>query len=299
MSLLSEIETGKKQTAQIHVITGDNGVGKTTWAASHPSPLIADLENGSKHLDVARIPAEKLPKLSDIKALIETLLTQKHEYKTFVIDSIESLEMIIADAVCEEGGVKSIELYEKGFGKGFQRSRELMREIMMELHKLKAKGITVILVGHTQVKSKTDPVSNETYDRVIMRCNDKMASLIRDLADNVFYAAHKVVTAEKNGKTRAYSDGQRVLYTQFRAGFDSKNRLDLPFELPLSYDAFVEACATTSPEAIGTLLQEIKDMAEGVDAKLKTSVQEMLAKYSTNPIKLREVRTRLMKYANQ
>ncbi len=68
-----------------------------------------------------------------------------------------------------------------------------------------------------------------------------MAALIRDLSDNVLFATYKVFTNEEKGRTRAYGDGQRVIFTQWRPCADAKNRLDLPFELPLSYDAFIDA----------------------------------------------------------
>src|SRR5262249_27508857 len=149
-------------------------------------------------------------------------------------------------------------------GKGYARTREIMREIMLDLQDLREKGITSILVAHTQVKSHTDLILNQTYDRVIMRCNDKMAAIVRDLADNVFYATFKVFTTTDKNKTKAYGDGQRVMFTQPRPNFDAKNRLQLPHELPLSYEAFMDACKQPSSESIDALISDIQAMAEKV-----------------------------------
>lgn len=291
MSLLANVTTGKQIGPQIHVITGGNGVGKTTWAASFPAPLIIDLEKGSNHIDVARVGAESL---ADFRAILVELKAGKHTYKTVGIDSAEALEGLICDAVCAEGKVDSIEKYDGGYGKGWTRTREIMREIMQELRSL---GITVVIIAHTQVKSHTDPATNQTYDRVIMRCNDKMAAIIRDLADNVFYATYKVFTTEVKGKTKAFGDGQRIMFTQPRPGHDAKNRLDLPHELPLSYDAFAEACKLQPEANVDMLVGEIKEMSEKLDAGLKKDVESMLVKFKTNPTKLKEVKNRLMKYA--
>lgn len=293
---LSTVTEGKQIGAQIHTIAGHNGVGKTTWAASFPKPLIIDLERGSLHLDVPRVNAEQIKSLTDFRAVINELKTTKHEYKTLAIDSVEALEGLISDAVCVEGKVESLEKYDGGYGKGYTRTREIMREIMGDFRALQIAGVSTILIAHTQVKTQTDPANNQTYDRVIMRCNDKMAALIRDLSDNVFYATYKVFTAEKKGKTQAFGDGQRVLFTQWRPGFDAKNRLDLPLELPLSYDAFIEACSQ-SPEAdTGSILADIQAMAERVDDKLKANVAKMIEQYKNNPTKLKEVKNRLQKY---
>lgn len=289
MSLLKSVSTGKQIGPQIHVIAGGNGVGKTTWAASFPASLIIDLENGSNHLDVARI--NNIKTLADFRTILTELKSGGHTYKTVAIDSVEALEGMISDAVCVEGKVDSIEKYDGGYGKGYTRTREIMREIMQELRGL---GMTIILIAHTQVKSHTDPALNQTYDKVIMRCNDKMAAIIRDLADNVFYATYKVFTTESKGKTKAFGDGQRVMYTQPRPGFDTKNRLELPHELPLSYEAFVEACGAESDAS--AILSDIQAMAEGVDAKLKETVAQQIEKFKNNPAKLKEIKNRLMKY---
>ena len=171
-----------------------------------------------------------------------------------------------------------------------------MREIIVELRKLQEKNITTILIAHTQVKSHSDPATNQTYDRVIMRCNDKMAALIRDMADNVFFASYKVFTTTENKKNKAFSDGQRVLLTQWRPGFDAKNRLGLPLEIPLSYEAFVEECEKKQDADPALLLKEISEMSEGLDEKLKKSVAEQVDKFKNNPAKLQEIKTRLLKY---
>lgn len=298
MSILSKVSSGKKIGAQIHTIAGNNGVGKTTFAAAFPKPIVLDLENGSLHLDVNRIAAENLRSLDQVRAALKEILSTSHDFLTVILDSVESLEGLIFDTVCKEGKVDSIEKYDGGYGKGYTRAREIMREIMIDLQSLKDKGISTVLVAHTQTKTHTDPATNQTYDRVIMRCNDKMAAIIRDLSDNVFYASYKVFMATEKGKEKAFGDGQRVLFCQWRPGFDAKNRLELPLELPLSYSAFVEACEQKPEANVETLISEIKEIASGLDAQLKTKVNEQIEKFKNNSSKLQEIKTRIMKYAN-
>lgn len=296
--MLENVVTGKQIGPQIHVIAGINGVGKTTWAAAFPKCLLIDLEKGADHLEVARIPTEKIPNLESLRGLLKELKETKHDYQTVAVDSMEALEGLISDAVCAEGkGVASIEEYGGGYGKGYVRCREIMRELMLEMRQLQTKGMTIVLVAHTQVKQHTDPATNQTYDRIIMRCNDKMAALIRDLSDNVFYASYKVFTTTVDKKTRAFGDGQRVMYTQWRPGFDAKNRLDLPLEIPLSYEAFIEACSQKPEADVTELMSDIHAISEKLDESLKKDVQVMLEKFKDNPQKLREVKNKLMKYA--
>lgn len=298
MSLLASVTTGKQIGPQIHVIYGNNGVGKTTFAAAFPKALIIDLENGSNHLDVARVASDKIKTLGDLNSLLKELCESAHTFRTIVIDSVESLEHLIFDAVCAEGKVDSIEKYEGGYGKGYMRSREIMRELFNPLRLLQLKGVSTILVAHSQVRQMTDPATNQVYDRVIMRANDKLAAVIRDLADNVFYATHKTFTTVEKGKTKAFSDGQRVMLTQWRAGFDAKNRLELPHELPLSYEAFQEACQTKPEANVDDLLKDIDAMSKSAKPDLQAIVKTQVEKFKTNPVKLKELKNRLMKHVS-
>lgn len=295
MSILESVTTGKRVGAQIHTIFGQNGVGKTTFAASFPKPIVLDLEDGSKHIDVARLGSDKLTDFAKVRGALAELINSKHDFQTVVIDSAESLEALIFDAVCAEGKVTSIEEYGGGYGKGYTRGREILRDVMNDLKVLQSKGITTIIVAHTQTKTHTDPTSNQSYDRIIMRMNDKMAAVVRDLSDNVLFATYKVFTTQdKNKKTQAFGDGQRILLTQWRPGYDAKNRLELPPELPLSYEAFVEAA--NKDVKVDDLVSDIRAMAEKVDASLKTTVEEQLEKFKGDLAKLKQVKNRLMKY---
>jgi hypothetical protein len=296
VSILSQVTSGKQIGAQIHTIVGDNGVGKTTFVASFPNVLILDLENGSKHLDVTKLSAEKFPDLKAFRECLTALKDSEHEYKTIGIDSVEALEILIFKSVCADAKVDSIEDVGGGYGKGYVRSREVMTEIMQDLQALQRKGITCILVAHSQIKPKVDPILNQTYDRMVMRCNDKMAAIIRDLSDNVFYATYKVLTTKEGNKTKAYGDGQRVMYTGPRPGFDAKNRLELPYELPLSYEAFIDACENNEESDPGALINDINEMTSALDEKMKKVVAEQLEKFKNNPSKLKQVKDRLMKY---
>jgi hypothetical protein len=236
MSLLKLTNSGVQKKPLIHTIYGINGVGKTTLASQFPAPYFADLEDGSGFVSTNRLGSDVLSSFAKYRALITELATTSHPHKTFVTDSIESLEALIGGYVCEESAVSSIELAMGGFGKGFTRSRELMRDTFLELRKLaNTKNMTIVLLGHAQVKPHTDPVENVTYDRVIMRCNDKFAAVIKDLSDTVLYAKYKDHYITENGKTKAVTGKERVLRTRHSTAYDAKNRIGLPEEIGLSY----------------------------------------------------------------
>lgn len=294
MSLLGTVKTGVEKRKYIYMVYGPNGVGKTTFAGSFPKPLFADLEKGSFHLDVARI--DSLPNLAAFKALVTELLSAEVPYETFVVDSVESLETLVLDSIKAKHKVDSIE--DIGYGKGFAESREVMGDLMAMFRKLTEKGITVVLIGHSQVKQQTDPTTKSVYDRYIMRCGDKMAAVIRDLSDNVLFVTHKVVTTtNKQGKTEAFSDGARVMKTQWRDAWDAKNRLGLPLELPLSYDALAQAMGNEETQSAADLISDIEEISSKLKEDVRVKVKAQVEKFKTDPKKLAEIRSRAMKFA--
>jgi len=59
LTLQNLITTGTVSRAQRITVYGPNGVGKSTLAKAFPSPIFIDTEDGSTHLDVARIQASE------------------------------------------------------------------------------------------------------------------------------------------------------------------------------------------------------------------------------------------------
>jgi len=64
---------------------------------------------------------------------------------------------------------------------------------------------------------------------------------VREAADAVLFARFETELVKTNGKTRAYGEGNRIMYTESRPGWDAKNRFDLPFCMPLDWKTFGDA----------------------------------------------------------
>ena len=296
MSILKSVQSGIAKKAQIHVLYSIPGIGKSTFASKFPNPIFLDLEHGSFHLDVKRI--SDLKDFKTFRSVLKELIETNHDYKTVVIDSVDVLESLISDFVCEEGSVETVDKYDGGFGKGWSRIRELMREVMGSLRTLaEKKNITVVIIGHSQVKQHNDPTENVTYDRYSLKLNEKTASLVKDLADSVFFATHKVFTTKENGKTKAFSDGERVMFTSWRAAYDAKNRIGLPHELPLDYDAFKNAIDDQKPQTLDQLKEEIVKLSAGLDKETKEKALESMSKATSIEV-LRAIKSRVETLVN-
>ena len=94
---LKSLSKPDKQRPVIMTIFGEGGLGKTTLAAMFPKPVFIRTEDGTASLtgndNVSLFPLAT--STQDVLDAIETLGTEKHEFKTLVIDSITQLATLI------------------------------------------------------------------------------------------------------------------------------------------------------------------------------------------------------------
>ena len=65
---------------------------------------------------------------------------------------------------------------------------------------------------------------------------------MREAADAVLFARFETELVNVNGsKPKARGEGNRIMYTESRPGWDAKNRFNLPFCMPLDWKTFGEA----------------------------------------------------------
>lgn len=295
MSLfLQKVHKGVKQTAQTYVFHGAPGIGKTTFAAQFPSPIIADLEDGSKHLDVARLTSQDIPNYKELVSFTQELAKASHDYKTLVIDSATVLESYVHKHLCGDK-YETIEDVGGGFGKGYQMAREELQKFMQLCRALTSNSINVIICAHSQVKSFTDPLTNSSYDRYIIQTNAKFAEILTSAADNVFFMKHAVDTVvdQKTKKTQAFGSGKRLLMTEWRPAYEAKNRLNLPSELPLDYAAFLSAIEMSKPKSADELIKEIKAMLAKADDQNRAIATQKLQEAGDNVNALLRIKTKL------
>jgi hypothetical protein len=237
-TILSTISRGKRPRHIFALFYGTDGVGKTTVCSRAPNPIFIGAEKGTEQLDVARFPQTE--SIGELLSQVRALYTEKHEFDSVVLDSLDWVEPLIWKSVCDEGKVDTIEQYAGGYGKGYVRALDLWRTLIRELSVLNER-MHVLLIGHAQIKSFQDPELPTAYDRYQLKINDKAAALVREAADAVLFARFETELVKTNGKTRAYGEGNRIMYTESRPGWDAKNRFNLPFVLPLDWKVFGDA----------------------------------------------------------
>jgi hypothetical protein len=277
---LSTISRGKRPRHIFALIYGTDGVGKSSWTSHAPRPIFIGAEKGTEQLDAARFPQTE--SIGELLAQVRALQTEKHEFDSVVLDSLDWVEPLIWKAVCEEGKVETIEQYAGGYGKGYVRALDLWRTLLRELSVLN-EHMHVLLIGHAQIKSFQDPELPTAYDRYQLKINDKAAALVREAADAVLFARFETELIKTNGKTRAYGEGRRIMFTESRPGWDAKNRFNLPFVLPLDWKTFGDAIRAFyglkdkgNGVAKGEEQPARKDAPESLQSPLLAKVRERL-----------------------
>src|SRR5215468_10624813 len=91
--LLSTISRGKRPRHIFALVYGTDGVGKSTLCSHAPNPVFIGAEKGTEQLDVARFPQTE--SIGELLAQVRALQTEKHEFDSVVLDSLDWVEPLI------------------------------------------------------------------------------------------------------------------------------------------------------------------------------------------------------------
>lgn len=231
--ILNEVKEKNYYKALIY---GTPGIGKSTFATKAIKPIFLPLEDGLKYISCAKLKK----KIETYKEFIEALrFFSKSDYKTIVIDTMDSLEQLIFQYVCEEGGKKSIS--EFGYGKGYARAMEIWRDVLNVFDIINNKcEKNIIGIAHEQIKKFEDP-SSDGYDRYGIKIHHTSANYILANFDAVFFARYETIIKRDSTdetRTRAISSGKRVVYTCENPAWIAKNRFNMPECLDMDENIF-------------------------------------------------------------
>jgi len=188
---------------------GVAGAGKTTAAIQFPRPYLIDAERGSENDSYTKLLEKQggvifqTSDFDDLISEIKALLTEKHEYKTLIIDPLTTVYNSMLDRAADVVGTE--------FGRHYGEANKKMKRLLDLLIRL---DMNVIITSHAKNEyGEGMKVIGETYD-----CYKKLDYLF-DL----------VIQIQKRGKQRM--------------GVVKKSRIQSFEELesfPFSYDAVAE-----------------------------------------------------------
>lgn len=273
------------------LIHGQPGVGKTTFAADAPSPIIICPEDGIPHSasEISRFPAPDGGwKWADVRDAIVALTVEKHSYQTLVLDSLDWLEPLIWEYIVEKNGVASIEDVGGGYGKGYSAALDEWRILLSAIEKLWiSKNMAIVTTAHSAIRTFKDPQS-DGYDRYELKIHKYPAGLFKEWSDVVLFAQHEaaVTTDKRTKRNRGVSTGARIMHTVWNAAFDAKNRYGLPEEMPLSWAELDAGINAGAPAETDDLIAEIKRKAEELNGDLKAQILDAIGRAGTDAAKL-------------
>jgi hypothetical protein len=281
---ISSVLKGKRQTPIRVLLYGTEGIGKSTFGAEAPKPIFLGAEDGTAQLDVERFPTPE--SWQDVLDAVRVLETEPHEYRTLVVDTVDWAEPLLWKHICDRDNQPNIEAY--GYGKGYNAALDEWRVFLGALERLrKAKGIHIILVAHSWIKTFKNP-EGEDFDRYELKLNNKAGGLIKEWADAVLFANYETLIAKdgRTKRTRGVDTGARLLFTERRAAYDAKNRYGLPPFLPLAWGDFEAAVLKHQPATPEALAKEVQRKAEELGGEEGKNILAALGRASGDTQKL-------------
>lgn len=221
---------------------GQEGVGKSTFAAGCPRPIFIPTEDGLKRVDCDRFPVVRT--YAEFVRRLGQVCHDEHPYETVVVDTADWLEKLIWADVCRQHNKESIE--DIGYGKGYQFALSRWREVVAGLDHCHDRGLVVVLLAHAKVERFNDP-EQAAYDRYTLRLHRDADAYLREWADAVLFAHRKVRVQSEDlgfGKVRTVAKavgadgGERLFRTVPSPAAVAKNRYGITGDIPLSWEAF-------------------------------------------------------------
>ena len=286
---------GKQPGAKKIVIFGPEGIGKSTFAASFPDPVFIDTEDSTKDMDVARF--EKPSSWPMLKSQVQYVIDHPETCRTLVIDTADWAEQLEISYLCSSKGWDGLE--GPGYGKGYTYSMEEFGKLLDLLTEVINKGIHVVITAHAQLRKVELPEEMGAYDHWELKVSKKVAPMVREWADAVFFANYKinVVNVDNQGAAKGKNKaqgGRRVMYTNHTPFWDAKNRYGLPEELPFSYDSIkhvIEGGEIPQQEEEASISKSIPADTEKTEKKPKEDRTESKRKQEAPPAEQRAPET--------
>lgn len=237
-----EISQTGKPNSPFMLFYGKAGVGKTSLACEFPSPILINLEmKNPLGVEIDQVKtvthdADGYEKFLDVMAYLEN---GKHNYKTFIIDSLDFLEQnVIVPRVCNEFSTKAhdvTDVEEVKYGKGHNRIHSKWLELLRVFRRVRSKtGMCGIFLGHLVTKNEEDHVSDVDYKQVMTNLAKQTLPLIEGSMDSISLLKTDIYEQWDKSKRKMVAKGDRAvrwIYTDGDPTYVAKNPYDFPTKI--------------------------------------------------------------------
>lgn len=173
----------------VMMLYGEGGVGKTTFGASAPKPIIADCENGAKYFGMRGISVDvaQIEKWADMREFLDYAKSDKVE--TVVVDPIGELMDKLKRHMLAMGDTKLVQKDGSPTMAGWGWLKKTMRDFIKVLRDT---GKNVILIAHLE--------ENKDEDRIVKR--PKIETKISDDIVNMVDVVGYMTVVQEEGETK-------------------------------------------------------------------------------------------------
>lgn len=178
---------------------GAPSAGKTTAAIQFPKPYVIDTEKGcendqyKKHLEKSGGLLFQTTEFEDVISEVKVLLSEKHEYKTLVIDPLTTLYNDLVEKAGNKVGTE--------FGRHYNEANKSMKHLLSLLLRL---DMNVIITSHAKNEYGKDmSVMGQTFD-----CYKKLDYLF-DLVFEIQKRGKERIGIVRKSRIEAFPDGDQ------------------------------------------------------------------------------------------
>jgi hypothetical protein len=182
---------------------GAAGTGKTTFCASFPKTYFIDTERGaenSQYIELLGKNESSVFQTNDFDELMKeviSLLTEKHEYKTLVIDSLTTIHNDLIDKMALKFGTE--------FGRHFSEANKKMKHLCNLLMRL---DMNILITSH----AKNEYGANLSVLGVTFDCFKKIDYLF-DLVFEVQKRGSERYALTKKSRIASIPDGESFIFS--------------------------------------------------------------------------------------
>lgn len=284
MSLLKQVQKGRKLKPLALILHAPHGIGKSTFATEAPNPIyIGDEENDE--LDVDRFP--KIREWHEFEDQLKTLLEDDHDYKTVVIDTMDGMQQLAERLILSNPKEKAKSLNQAcgGYGNGPAMMANMFIGIRDKYLKplREKKGMNIVILCHSAKVKHEEAMTLTSYDHYETALHKKVKPVFEDWVSAILFANYYLVRAETtSGKEYAESaDGMRMIYTEERPSHVAKNRFNFPYEIEFNKSGTWEVIKKMVISYFKVKKKEAKDEGKELDSgleELKSAIAEILPK---------------------
>ena len=174
----------------VMMVYGNGGVGKSTFAATAPKPLLVDCENGSKYFGLRGIEVDvaKVSQWSDMEGLFD--IAKSGKYETIIIDPIGELMEKLKRYMVLKADKKLVQSDGSPSMAGWGWLKDTMRSTIKIL---RDSGVNLLLVAH---------VAEEKDEEKVMKRPMMMTKLSEELVNMVDIVGYMTVIQDEGQEKR-------------------------------------------------------------------------------------------------